>query len=136
MKLRCLVIACSLLISVLCSGCSGSGMDVKKVKDLNYTVLGMEEQPETLKGLIEERKQQAFNLTYSEGEFMYICVGYGEQPTGGYSIQVEDCYEGEEVIYVNTTLLGPTTEDQIQEEQSYPYIVLKTEYLDKTVVFE
>lgn len=135
-KLRHWLMLCVLWMGIICCGCAQGEEKVEKLRDLDYTVLGNEEQPETLKQLLEERKSKPFHLSYSEGEFLYICVGYGEQPTGGFSIQVEDFYEGEEVMYVNTTLVGPTTEEQPEEKKSYPILVLKTEYLDKTVVFE
>lgn len=140
MRAKSIIIICSILICMAIGGCAPDKEKIEKVNDLDYTVLAESDWPETLKELIEERKTKSFNLNYSEGEFMYICVGYGEQQSGGYSIQVEDFYEGEEVLYINTTLLGPSeqeqTKEQLQENKSYPVIVLKTEYLDKTVVFE
>lgn len=140
MRAKCIIIICSILICMAISGCAPDKEKIEKVNDLDYTVLAEADWPETLKELIEERKMKPFNLNYSEGEFMYICVGYGEQQSGGYSIQVDDFYEGEEVLYINTTLLGPSEQEQSQEQaqdnKSYPVIVLKTEYLDKTVVFE
>lgn len=140
MRAKCIIIICSILICMAIGGCAPDKEKIEKVNDLDYTVLAEADWPETLKELIEERKMKPFNLNYSEGEFMYICVGYGEQQSGGYSIQVDDFYEGEEVLYINTTLLGPSEQEQSQEQaqdnKSYPVIVLKTEYLDKTVVFE
>ena len=136
MKVKCGLLLGIVIVAILCCGCAPKEEKVKKVRDIEYTVLAEDEQPDTLKELLEERKMKPFNLNYAEGEYMYICVGYGEQETGGYSIQVEDFYEGEDVLYINTTLLGPTEKEQTQQNKSYPVIVLKTEYLDKTVVFE
>ena len=62
-------------------------------------------------------------------------VGYGKQETGGYSIVVEDLYLTEEAIYVSTGLLGPDP-GQKGTRESYPVIVIKTELLDKTILFE
>lgn len=136
MRIKCFAIMCIIILCSMLCGCTKNEEKVKKVNDLDYTVLGEEEYPETLKSLVEERKTKPFNLNYSEGEYMYVCVGYGEQKSGGYSIQIEDFYEGEEVLYINTTLLGPGVAEQTQDTKSYPVIVVKTEYLDKTVVFE
>lgn len=48
---------------------------------------------------------------------------------------VEDLYLTEEAIYVSTGLLGPDP-GQKGTRESYPVIVIKTELLDKTILFE
>lgn len=123
------------LIGILV-GCGNTGKEIQKVKDLEYTVVIAEEIPEELKVNLEERKAEAFKVTYVDEGYLYICVGYGEQATGGYSITVKDLYLTNNAIYVDTSLSGPTPEESQNPVKSYPYIVLKTEYMDKTVVFE
>ena len=92
--------------------------------------------PEELKEMIEERKVEPFKLTYSDNEYLYICVGYGEQETGGYSITVDELYLTDSAIYAQTTLLGPEASDKGNKVASYPVIVIKTELLDQTVICE
>ncbi len=118
------------------TGCSMSSLDTAKLRDLEFTVVSEERLPEELKSLIEERKTGDFKLTYNDKEFLYICIGYGEQATGGYSIAVNDLYLTEDAITISTSLLGPGPEGKAGSAPSYPYIVVKTEYLDKTVTFE
>lgn len=128
-----------LFFMVLCgilAGCGNTGKEVQKEKDLDYTVVTAEQIPEELKVNLEERKAEAFKITYVDEGYLYICVGYGEQPTGGYSITVKNLYLTNNAIYVDTSLSGPTPEESQNPVKSYPYIVLKTEYIDKTVVFE
>ena len=112
---------------------------MKKIKDLEFTVLAEENIPEELKTVIEEKKNSAFKVTYQDNGFLYICVGYGEQVSGGYSITVNALYLTENAIYADTTLLGPDPADPAADKKkapSCPYIVLKTEFVDKPVVFE
>lgn len=125
-----------LMLGLLLCGCGEAKTTVEKVKDLEYTVVGQDEQPENLVEILEEKKKLPFEMTYLEEGSLYICVGYGEQTTGGYSIQVDDCYLGENEIYLNTTLLGPTTQEQQEEVLSYPILVIKTEEMDLPVIFE
>lgn len=114
----------------------------EKIRDLEFTVLGDENIPEELKQIIEEKKENEFKITYQDSDFLYICVGYGRQNTGGYSITVEDLYLTSNSIYADTNLIGPEPDTkelyggQERESHSYPYIVLKTEYLEKSVVFD
>ena len=73
---------------------------------------------------------------------MYICVGYGKQETGGYSITINELYLTANAIYMDTNLIGPEPESrelyhaQEKDGASYPYVVVKMEYLDKSVVFD
>ncbi|HKM33759.1 MAG TPA: protease complex subunit PrcB family protein [Lachnospiraceae bacterium] len=125
-----------LLSSILLSGCSIGTSKTTKLRDLEFTIVSEEKLPEELKQLIDERKSAPFKITYNDNEYLYICVGYGEQPTGGYSIAVNELYLTENAIYISTSLLGPGPEDKTDSAPSYPYIVVKTEYLDKEVMFE
>ena len=106
---------------------------------LEFTVLAEENIPEELRTVIEEKKSSAFKVTYQDNGFLYICVGYGQQVSGGYSITVNALYLTDNAIYADTTLLGPDPADPATEKKkapSCPYIVLKTEFIDKPVVFE
>ena len=129
-------IATALVITSLFNGCSIKSNKSEKVKDLEFTVVEDADLPDELSTLINEKKQKAFKLTCTTNDYLYISVGYGEQSTGGYSICVNELYLTENAIYVDTNLLGPGTEDNKEENSSYPYIVIKLEKMDETVVFK
>lgn len=118
------------------SGCSVGKDDGEKLRDLEFTVIGDEEVPQELMKTIEEKKTNVFKLTYSDGQNLYIVTGYGEQPSGGYSITVEELYLTENSIVLDTELKGPENGEQAGTEKSYPYIVIKTESLENPVVFQ
>lgn len=133
---KCAGLLAVLAIIGLLTGCSLLSKESVKLKDLEFTVLSEEKLPEELKTVVEERKTQPFQLTYSDKEYLYICIGYGEQATGGYSIAVDELYLTDSAVYVGTSLLGPEPSEKSNKTPSYPYIVLKTEFLDDTVIFE
>ncbi|MBO5093592.1 MAG: protease complex subunit PrcB family protein [Lachnospiraceae bacterium] len=127
-----------LVLGMLCltAGCGAKADKTAKLRDMEFSVLAEEEVPEELRSIIEEKKTESFKLTFCDGGDLYICTGYGKQPSGGYSISVTELYETENAVYVHTNLLGPSPGEVKKESASYPYIVIKTEKLDKTVVFE
>ena len=127
-----MVIAASLWLA----GCSASKDDGDKVRDLDFTVAGDLDVPDELKKLIAEKQQQPFKLTYSDDKNLYIAVGYGEQATGGYSISVNELYLTENSIVIDTELKGPEKGENPGADKSYPYIVVRTEYLENPVVFQ
>lgn len=127
-----------LILTFLCSmlaGCATIDDRTEKLADLDYTVLSPDEFPEELTGTLEEKKAAPFRMTYTDEGYLYICIGYGEQATGGYSITVNELYETANGIYVNTTLTGPGPEEEASKAASYPFIVLKLEDLGKSVIF-
>lgn len=132
MKKWCLVI----LVICILAGCGVETQDQERLSDLEFTVLDLEKVPEELKNVLEEKKTAPFKVTYEDEGYLYICVGYGEQQSSGYSIAVEELYLTSNAVYVKTELLGPGNGEETAQATTCPYIVLKLEDLDKSVVFE
>ena len=117
-------------------GCGTGGVMPEKIRDLDFTIVETDDQPQALVDLIMEKREQPFQMSYSLGEELYIVVGYGTQKSGGYSIQVKECYETENSIVVDTALLGPENKEEITSTETYPYVVIKTENIpDKMIEF-
>lgn len=134
--LRFLLLAGILLAMVFTGGCKVSKDDGKKVKDLEFNVVGDGDVPAQLKQIITEKTLQPFKLTFNDEQNLYIVVGYGPQSTGGYSIAVKELYLTENSIVIDTELLGPEKGENPAPETSYPYIVVKTENLENPVIFQ
>ena len=94
-------------ILIFLSGCSVQTNKTEKLRDLDYTIVEETEIPEELKGILEEKKAESFKLTYEAEDSLYLCIGYGEQSTGGYSISVNELYLSENAVYFDTNLIGP-----------------------------
>lgn len=135
-KVGILRILCLIAMSFLLGGCQMQSTERIKLRDLEFTIQSEETIPAEVKQLIEERKAEDFKFTFSDEENLYICIGYGHQESGGYSIAVDALYLAEDAIYVETTLWGPASSKESIGGESYPYIVLKTEALEQTVVCE
>lgn len=125
-----------LVLMVLLCGCKVETTKNEKINDLKFTTVENVDIPEELAKIIDSKKQQPFKLSFSSEGYLYIVEGYGEQNTGGYSIQVNELYESSNAIYIDTSLIGPEKDKEISKAKSYPYIVVKTEFIDKNIVFE
>lgn len=125
------------IITVAFMGCKTEDAAVDKLKDLNFTVVGEGEQPDALKDIIAEKSKSAFQISYTIGEELYIAIGYGEQPSGGYSITVNEFYETPDSLFIDTTLIGPGSAENVTDTPTTPYIVIKTENIaDKPIEFK
>jgi hypothetical protein len=125
-----------LVLSSILTGCQMISSEKVKLRDLDFTIQSEETMPKEVLQMVQEKKAEPFKFTFTDEENLYICIGYGQQERGGYSIAVDALYLTEDAIYVETTLLGPQDGEKSPKIASYPYIVIKTEALDQTVVCE
>lgn len=132
-----LILTITMVIFMLAlTGCEMEGEAEDKLRDLDFTVVGENEQPDALKDIIAEKRASAFQISYTIGEELYIAIGYGEQPSGGYSITVNAFYETPDSLYIDTTLIGPGSAENVTDTVTTPYIVIKTENIaDKPIEF-
>lgn len=124
------------VLLILCGGCGIEKTDGSKISDLAYEMVEEENIPEELKAKIEEKKAADFKLTYESDGCIYVVRGYGEQETGGYSIQVLEFYQTLNTVVLHTNLVGPSRDELKNTAPSYPYVVLRTQNPEKNVVFE
>lgn len=120
----------------LFGGCGIEKTDGSKISDLEYEMVEEEEIPEELKAKIEEKKAADFKLTYEGDGYIYVIRGYGEQETGGYSIQILEFYQTQNSVVFQTNLIGPSKDELKNAAPSYPYIVIKAKNPEKNVVFK
>ena len=123
------------VVTIIVISCKVTGTSSKKVEDLDYTIVEDQDVPTELMKIINEKKQNSLRLTYSTKDYIYIVAGYGTQATSGYSIRVNEVYLGQNAIYVDTNLVGPTKSEEVNKAETYPYIVIKIEKRDDPVVF-
>ncbi len=117
------------------TACKIQDNDLKKLKDLEFTVVENDEVPKELMKVINEKKEVPFKLTYEDGDYLFIVVGYGVQKTGGYSITVDELFLTSNAVYIDTNLLGPSKDEVVTQALTYPFVVVKLEKIDKSVVF-
>lgn len=131
-----MIMACVLTVGIVLSGCTIKDGSDMRLRDVEFTVLAEDEIPPEFLDFIIGKQSDPFKLTYTTDQYLYIAAGYGKQETGGYSIAVKDCYMTENALVFDTELIGPSTSEDSIPGASYPYIVIKTERTDATVIFQ
>lgn len=128
------VLGVCLAVAVFLTGCELIRIEEGERTPVEYAIVKQEELPDEAVEFIEQRKKKEFRMTYLVGDVLYLLKGYGEQMTGGYSIQVEEVSESENGVFCKTRLIGPSEGNQ-GGEPSYPCIVLKIKKTGKPVQF-
>lgn len=124
------------VLGALLCACTEVKNEEEKLGELKFEVLTDEDIPIEVKDIIKERQKSEFMTSYTDNKDLYIIIGYGKQATGGYSIRVDELYETKNNIYIGTTFIGPERNEKVTQSESYPHIVVKLNYIDKTVVFK
>lgn len=128
------VILCMVFFSLVLGGCQFVRIEEGQVIPVEYTLVEREDIPGEAMALIEEKKEKEFQVTYQNGQELYLIKGYGRQMSGGYSICVEELGTAGKTLRFKTKLIGPS-DDKQKGEPSYPYIVVKIKYRDEHVEF-
>lgn len=92
---------------------------------MEFTIVEEQKLPLELLQIIEENKKGEIRMTYEDGKELYLVRGYGKQKTGGYSICVVSCTENQTQICCDTRLIGPEHPEELPEEPSFPYLVVR-----------
>lgn len=112
------------------AGCGEEKAEYEKTGTVDYTVVEEADVPTELMEIIKEKKSGEFKLTYLAEDALYVARGYGEQPSGGYSIAVEDLYLSGTDLCIRTTLIGPAADEKVTTAVTYPFLVLKLQPME------
>lgn len=132
-NIRKIIFVGAICAALLC-GCSVIRIDIRKVRDLPYTVVDEYDVPEEMREAIADQEQESFLYTWANEGRLYIARGYGKQDTAGYQIQVDAFYESSNVLVFATTLLGPEPDTDTEHGTTCPYLVIQTDYNPKHVI--
>ncbi|MCH5273522.1 MAG: protease complex subunit PrcB family protein [Lachnospiraceae bacterium] len=130
-----LLLFLAVLPLAIIAGCSQKKEEYKKTGDVEYTVVEEADVPAELMDIIKEKRSGEFKLTYLAEDALYVAKGYGQQPSGGYSIAVDEMYMAAEGLCIKTTLIGPAADEKVTTAVTYPYIVLKLKPMETEVHF-
>lgn len=119
---------------ILMIGCQAR-KDISQ-NQLPYDLVIINEAPELLQDKILEEKETPFAFMYVQGKDLYIAVGYGEKPSGGYSIRIVSIQEEEDRIKVITELISPKPDEVVVTVLTYPFVIIKTKDMGVPVEVE
>ncbi len=134
-KIGRLLLFFALLPLCMAAGCGTEKEEYTKTGEVEFTVVEEADVPTELLDVIKEKKSEPFKLTYTAEDALYLAQGYGEQPSGGYSIAVEELFQAKEGICFKTTLIGPAADEKVTTAVTYPYIVIKLQKMETEVHF-
>ena len=122
-------------LAIFAAACGKGKEEYEKTGEVDFTVVEEADVPKELLEVIKEKKDEACKLTYLAEDGLYPVRGYGEQPSGGYSIAVEELFQAKEGVCLKTKLIGPAADEKVTTAVTYPYIVVKLMPMETDVHF-
>ncbi|MBE5931162.1 MAG: protease complex subunit PrcB family protein [Lachnospiraceae bacterium] len=123
------------LLGCILAGCGKKEEAYVKLREPEFTVVEEADVPRELLDVIQEKKEEEFKITYRAEDGLYLAKGYGSQPSGGYSITVEELFCAKEGLCIKTKLTGPAADEKVTAAKTYPYVVIKLEPMEVKVHF-
>jgi hypothetical protein len=70
---------------------------------------------------------QKLGINYiKDGKYMYILIGGGERPTGGYTISIDNiCYSAKDVVTINAKVSPPGDNVRVMMVITYPSMLIR-----------
>ena len=105
---------------IFLGGCQVMEKEEAGGKMLEYSIVDEKKVPAEMTERIAGMEETPFQIMYVQGDRLYVGQGYGRQEMEGYAIRVDGCTEEKDVICVQTTLLGPGS-DETEKDGKYLY---------------
>ena len=148
MRIKCRVTGVIWMLIFL-GGCQVMEKEEAGGEMLEYSIVDEKKVPAEMTERIAGMEETPFQIMYVQGDRLYVGQGYGKQEMEGYAIRVDGCTEEKDVICVQTTLLGPGSDETEKNGEEmgnicmredgfsqYPYVVLEMAKSEKPVIFE
>lgn len=113
-----------------------TSIDEEKLGNVEYEIVEYHYLDESVRKAFDAAKSINKRLTFEDENYQYLIVCYGKQEMGGYSVEVKELYETNNMIVVDTTLKGPQKNKKYDADVSYPGIVIRINKHSKLVVFK
>jgi hypothetical protein len=139
---------CLLLLFCMCIFTGCTWYQVKEDgEELTYDICDDTMLPEELLTVINSKKEEAFNLTYSNNTYTYIVICSGRQDRDDVGVEIEKMYMDENAIYVESVLKQISTSGDVGNADTgntdagnvdtvtWPYTVIRINKTTMPVIF-
>ena len=123
------IVICALLILGL------GGVTAAAETELDWEVVEPGETPAEIQAWVEGNIAERGVYLLPAGDVRYLLVAWGEKPTGGFVVEVEDAgWHLGENVRVNVNLEAPGPDDVVTQALTYPHKLLALEPGEETVM--
>lgn len=113
------------------------GSDSDQEKEITYEVVSFESLSDPLKNKVEYLKDQpGYEILEAESGQVYLFIGAGMQPTGGYGLEVTSLMSKDNRLTAEIEFIKPDPDDIVTQALTYPYIIIELDQMYDDVLVE
>ena len=113
------------------------GSDSDQEKEITYEVVSFESLSDPLKNKVEYLKEQpGYEIFEAESGQVYLFIGAGMQPTGGYGLEVTSLMSKDNRLTAEIEFIKPDPDDIVTQALTYPYIIIELDQMYDDVLVE
>ncbi|MFO7942153.1 MAG: S-layer homology domain-containing protein [Bacillota bacterium] len=113
----------------------GAGGVFAAEHEIDWEIVDSEDAPQEVQTWLQSNVEERGVYLLGAGDVCYLLISWGEKPTGGYVLDVEDVgWHLEENVRVNVNLSEPDPDDVVTQALTYPHALLALENGDETVM--
>ncbi len=132
---RLFLVAILAVAVVFAYGCGEAENGEETVEPVEPIEIKEEEIPEEIRAWIEDSRDQFGGRARVHNGLLYILVTYGEKPTGGYVVEIEDIEKQGDTLVVTAEFTEPGEDDIVTQALTYPYDLAVVEETELPVDF-
>jgi hypothetical protein len=108
---------------------NSEGTDSDEALEVTYENIAFEALSDPMKNKVEYLKENpGYEVFTAENGDVYLFIGVGMQPTGGYALKITDLTSKDDRLTVEVDFKKPDPDDIVTQALTYPHVIVK---LDK-----
>lgn len=126
-----------LFILVGCGTDPSKGLQsTEKIDNIPFERVTLEETPEDVKATIEYKNREKATYVLPSEDDYYIVVSRGEQPTGGYEVEILFVEDWGDSIHVMYKFKDPADDELVSQATTFPLDIVKITRSSKQILFK
>lgn len=129
-----------LLMFLLLFGCGKDpSKDIEgteKIADIPFERVQLEDTPKDVQETINYKNREKATYVLPSDNDYYIVVSRGEQPTGGYDVEITSVEDWGDSVHVFYKFKDPADDELVTQAITFPLEIVKIERTDKTILFK
>lgn len=126
-----------LFILIGCGTDPTKGLEsTEKVADIPFERVSLEDTPEDVKATIEYKNREKATYVLPSGDDFYVVVSRGEQPTGGYEVEILFVEDWGDSVHVMYKFKDPADDELVSQALTFPIDIVRIERTNKQILFK
>ena len=125
-----------IILLVSCGTKDASEDDSQHLGDISFERIAFENTPDDIKTAIQYKLHEEATFTLPKDDEIYVVITRGEQPTGGYTVEITNVENRGDFVAVLYLYKDPADDEVVTQAITYPLDIVKIKRVNKPIKFK